>query len=312
MRGPGSKSAKHSNAQRRNRSFSSCATTAMFPAATRMPANSTMPTSSSHPCRRSLPKGRARRRTPDRPPTMTSPPTRRLAPGTPIRACHSRPIRRDWEGKPMPWPTPSPDEYNQLIYRIPRSPLLIIFRQGGQRVQTYQAEMEQKEGWFDAEGWQIDDPNDQQVQNWWFPDPSVKPGEQPRPLRVVVGQDRSSSLDAWTKARDLWKHHSDEYGMDLSPERLGRYRAARFGWLWRGPPARCDSRTGPGRAAKSIRSRFSTWSRIATSRTFHTSFPRPSPRPNRRPFRPARRSGKPSRPASWETRPMPPDCFSLG
>ena len=109
--------------------------------------------------------------------------------------------------------------------------------------------MEQKEGWFDAEGWQIDDPNDQQVQNWWFPDPSVKPGEQPRPLRVVVGQDRSSSLDAWTKARDLWKHHSDEYGMDLSPERLGRYRVPSR-WLWRGPSARCDSRTGPGRARK--------------------------------------------------------------
>ena len=40
------------------------------------------------------------------------------------------PNPRDWEGKPMPWRTPSPDEYNQLIYRIPRSPLLIIFRQG--------------------------------------------------------------------------------------------------------------------------------------------------------------------------------------
>ena len=48
--------------------------------------------------------------------------------------------------------------------------------------------MEQKEGWFDAEGWRIDDPSDQQTQNWWFPDPSVRPGEQPRPLNVVVGQ----------------------------------------------------------------------------------------------------------------------------
>jgi hypothetical protein len=135
------------------------------------------------------------------------------------------PPPRDWEGKPLPWRTPYADEYNQLRYRVPRQPLMIIFRQGPPRVQTFQAELEQKEGWFDAEGWRIDDPSDQQTQNWWFPDPNVRPGEQPRPLDVVVGTERAWSLDEWTKARDMWHHHRDEYGLELSDDRISRYRA---------------------------------------------------------------------------------------
>ena len=71
----------------------------------------------------------------------------------------------------MPWRTPYPDEYNQLLYRVPRQPLMIIFRQGP-RVQSFQAEMEQKEGWFDAEGWRIDDPSDQQTQTGGSPIPT--------------------------------------------------------------------------------------------------------------------------------------------
>ena len=91
------------------------------------------------------------------------------------------PNPRDWEGKPMPWRTPYLDEYNQLLYRVPRQPLMIIFRQGPPRVQSFQAEMEQKEGWFDAEGWRIDDPTDQQTQNWWFPDPEHAAGRTAAP-----------------------------------------------------------------------------------------------------------------------------------
>jgi hypothetical protein len=102
---------------------------------------------------------------------------------------------------------------------------MIIFRQGPPRVQSFQAEMEQKEGWFDADGWRIDDPSDQQTENWWFPDPAVRPGEQPRPLNIVVGQGRAWSLEEWTKARDLWNHHKDEYALELTDDRISRYRA---------------------------------------------------------------------------------------
>ncbi|HTH49268.1 MAG TPA: hypothetical protein VMB21_17260, partial [Candidatus Limnocylindria bacterium] len=146
------------------------------------------------------------------------------------------PNPRDWEGKPMPWRTPNPDEYDQLHYRIPRQPMLIIFRQGAPRVQTYQAEMDQKEGWFDSEGWQVDDPTDQQTQNWWFPDPTTRPGEQPRPLKVVVGQQGLGSLEGWTKASNMWSHHGEEYGLELTEDRLSRYRARAGGYGGTLPP----------------------------------------------------------------------------
>jgi len=135
------------------------------------------------------------------------------------------PNPRDWEGKPMPWRTPIADEYNQLLYRVPRQPLLIIFRQGPPRAQSFQAEMEQTEGWFDDEGWRIDDPLNQQTQYWWFPDPAVRPGEQPRPLNIVVGTEHRWSVDEWEKARAMWQQHGEEYGLELDPGRLNRYRA---------------------------------------------------------------------------------------
>ena len=129
----------------------------------------------------------------------------------------------DSTNKPLPWRTPAPDEYNQLLYRVPRQPLMIIFRQGPPRAQTYQAELEQKEGWFDDEGWRIDDPNDEHQHNWWFPDPSVKSGELPRPLPIVVGRQRPWSLQEWQTAATMWRKHGEDYGLLLSPDRLNRY-----------------------------------------------------------------------------------------
>ena len=100
---------------------------------------------------------------------------------------------------------------------------MVIFRQGPPRVQSYQAELEQKEGWFDDEGWRIDDPNDDDQRNWWFPDPSLKSGESPRPLAVVVGKGRPWSREAWVKAAAMWSEHGYLYGLELTPERLSRY-----------------------------------------------------------------------------------------
>ena len=96
------------------------------------------------------------------------------------------PNPRDWEGKPMPWRTPYPDEYNQLLYRVPAPAPHDYLPPGAPRVQSFQAEMEQKEGWFDAEGWRIDDPSDQQTQTWWFPDPDTRPANNRGPLDIVV------------------------------------------------------------------------------------------------------------------------------
>ncbi|MBA4190149.1 MAG: hypothetical protein C0467_19365 [Planctomycetaceae bacterium] len=128
---------------------------------------------------------------------------------------------RDANDKPMPAGTPQPGEYDAVKYRVPRQPMLIIFCQGGPRAQSYQAEMEQKEGWFDDEGWRIDDPTDSPA-NWWFPDDPVRPT---RPLDVVVGNTRRWSLDEWRTAARMWTEHGERYGLVIEPARRVAYEA---------------------------------------------------------------------------------------
>jgi hypothetical protein len=95
------------------------------------------------------------------------------------------PNPEDQNHNPLPWRTPQPGEYDPVRYRVPRQPMLIIFRQGPPRAQTFQAEMEQREGWFDDEGWQVDES--------WFPGETV----------VVGGKESGAkpwSQDAWDTA----------------------------------------------------------------------------------------------------------------
>jgi hypothetical protein len=117
----------------------------------------------------------------------------------------------DSNDKPLPSPTPKAGEYNPLLFRVPRQPMLIIFRQGAPRVQTAQAEMEQKEGWFDDEGWRIDDPREPKA---WFP------GSAP----VIVGKERPWSLQEWQQAAEMWDKHGYEYGLVVEEDRLRNYQ----------------------------------------------------------------------------------------
>jgi hypothetical protein len=115
----------------------------------------------------------------------------------------------DEGGEPMPSAAPLPGEYDPFKYRIPRSPMLIIFRQGAPRAQTYQAEMDQKDGWFDESGWEVDarvDPADQ-----WFPGKTV-----------AVGQGRPWSQTEWERAASLWREHGRRTGLLLEPDVLRR------------------------------------------------------------------------------------------
>jgi hypothetical protein len=115
---------------------------------------------------------------------------------------------KDEQGKPLPGPTPPPgaEGHDPSRHRVPRMPAMIIFRQGAPRAQTYQAELEQKEGWFDGEGWRIED---------WFPG---------RPEGVVVGTGRPWSLVEWQEAARMWKEHGEATGLSLDPARLERLR----------------------------------------------------------------------------------------
>jgi hypothetical protein len=126
------------------------------------------------------------------------------------------PMPLDDKGKPLPSATPQPGEYDPLKYRVPRQPMLIIFRQGAPRVQTAQAEMEQHEGWFDDEGWLVDKPGDQR--NWWFPD-------QAKPVVIGGGRQRWSEVE-WEAAARMWRQHGEMYGLILTPEQEENYKAA--------------------------------------------------------------------------------------
>jgi hypothetical protein len=131
------------------------------------------------------------------------------------------PVPLDANDKPLPAPTPQPGEYDPVKFRVPRSPMLIIFRQGGPRAQSAQAEMEQKEGWFDDEGWRIDDPRDSS-QNWWFPDAAGT-----HPLDVVIGREQPWSGKEWQKAAQMWLEHGERYGLSVPAERLRSYEEER-------------------------------------------------------------------------------------
>ncbi len=126
---------------------------------------------------------------------------------------------KDANDKPLPSGTPQPGEYDASKYRVPRQPMLIIFCQGAPRAQSYQAEMEQKEGWFDDEGWRIDNPADSPA-TWWFPDDPARPT---RPLDLVFGNTRRWSLEQWREAATMWTTHGERYGLVIEPARLDNY-----------------------------------------------------------------------------------------
>lgn len=127
----------------------------------------------------------------------------------------------DEGGGPMPSSVPRPGEYDPFRYRIPRQPMLIIFRQGPARAQTYQAEMEQKDGWFDDAGWEIDARVD--PANMWFPRDQF-------PEPVVVGRQAKWSQREWEKAAEMWNAHGEKHGLILDPATLTRLQN-----LYRGP-----------------------------------------------------------------------------
>lgn len=138
-----------------------------------------------------------------------------LVPPTPV----------DEAGNPVPWATPRPGpgwgEYDIKRYRVPRQPMLIIFKMAVPRSQTYQAEMEQKDGWFDATGWDVDGGVDDAAA--WFTEPAPGGGRRKAPL-PPVGADKAWAVQAWGKAADLWRKAGAENGLVVDESRAARYR----------------------------------------------------------------------------------------
>jgi hypothetical protein len=129
------------------------------------------------------------------------------------------PNPRDNENNPIPFG--SPEQYDQFKYRIPRRPVLILFRQGAPRAQTYQAEMMQKDGWFDSEGWDVDARSED---NPWFFETVGGVKRRPKePFKVGAGLPWSAK--EWQASFRMWSDHGYQYGLELSPSRLSRLKS---------------------------------------------------------------------------------------
>jgi hypothetical protein len=138
------------------------------------------------------------------------------------------PIKDD-QGQPLPGPTPPPGVagHDPAKHRVPRAPMMILFRQGAPRAQSYQAEMEQKEGWFDAEGWQIDDPASA-PDKWWFPVLHLPPEALTELRQAGVSEAAVQKLDrsplkGATLSRASW---DTELAKVLSTEEVQQFRDA--------------------------------------------------------------------------------------
>lgn len=127
----------------------------------------------------------------------------------------------DDEGRPIPSPTVQLTPEQMFKYRVPRMPMLIIFRQGPPRAQSFQAELHEKEGWFDEEGWRVDGGVD--LAAAWFPEVKVHPSGEKEVVGVrdvVVGTGQRWAYDEWSAAARMWKRHGDDYALSLDDARL--------------------------------------------------------------------------------------------
>ncbi len=116
-----------------------------------------------------------------------------------------------------PIATPELTAEGRFRYRIPKSPMLIIFRQGAARVQTYYAERLTKEGWFDRQTKWYPDERADQDDELWFNRGSGDAG---------IGEPLSTPANSqaeWAKAYAMWKEHGEANGLQLDQATLLRY-----------------------------------------------------------------------------------------
>ncbi|QEL14431.1 hypothetical protein [Limnoglobus roseus] len=107
---------------------------------------------------------------------------------------------------------------DRFRYRIPKAPMLIIFRHAGPRVETYRAERLTKEGWFDtATKWYPDRRADSDADRWF-----------PRGTDVAL-ETPANSRTEWRKALAMWTHHARVNGLSLTAAQLANLQALAAG-----------------------------------------------------------------------------------
>ncbi len=118
------------------------------------------------------------------------------------------------EAVPPPNPVPGPTNFDyrdpERRRRIPLSPMLIIFRQGPPRAQTFIADQLSKDGWFDSDPWVVDEGLSAGDKRWFTERVEIKP--------------RTDAMQAWTDAHTMWSNHGRDNGLNLTVEQQERYR----------------------------------------------------------------------------------------
>ena len=130
------------------------------------------------------------------------------------------PNKTDASGRPVPCATPKPGEYNEFKYRVPRSPMLIL-SPAGPASPDLQAELMEKDGWFDREGWEVDALSDDA--NAWFTkkvtDATGRDAGRQKEEKFIIGFGTDWSQVAWAKAAEMWRELGERTGMILDQSR---------------------------------------------------------------------------------------------
>jgi hypothetical protein len=118
------------------------------------------------------------------------------------------PPPKDDLGQPLPTGVMSLEGTDRFRYRLPKSPALILFRNGPARAQTYLAERLMKEGWYDAEiVWRPDEFRDS-ASHWFKANPNVG----------FKASDNAQSQ--WDLSYRAWDSYGKENAMTLTQARM--------------------------------------------------------------------------------------------
>lgn len=114
------------------------------------------------------------------------------------------------EAVPPPNPIPGPTQFDyrdpERKRRVPRQPMLIIFRQGPPRAQSFIAEQLSKDGWFDNDKWIVDEGLTSGDKRWFSTSVEITPS--------------ANSREAWQDAHTMWRDHGRDNGLILDLARF--------------------------------------------------------------------------------------------
>ncbi|MGL4421689.1 MAG: hypothetical protein ACRCZF_13565 [Gemmataceae bacterium] len=139
-------------------------------------------------------------------------------------AFHASKAWYEYSLKIIPPPSPEPVGFfmlkgeNRFRYRMPKSPALIIFRQGAPRAQSYLAERLSKEGWFDdSTKWFPDERADSDDERWY---PRTANDTSAAGVGLIA---KDSALAQWGRASTRWTLHGELNGMQLDQAKIAQY-----------------------------------------------------------------------------------------